>query len=1777
MNEIKCAVNSIHKILQTPSKHPLSYQDRSQLADILDTLISSINSNSPRKEWTRLICRQLNRLTNYNQLISSRIWIQSHEDVLYLQEETNGEQGMGRSWNHFNTMINFEKEIEHRESRFYLDIKEQKIEQIKINRSVEAEHITNILRCNRWIIILGDPGSAKTSLLQWITRVFAESIINGQERVALEGDDSIPIRIPILIRIGEFAMWLKQYPTKAVIDYIGEHTWDSKRYCHDDYKNVLKALVAHGHTLILLDGLDETTDVREKREIVDLVRKFVDEYVRGPDFISAFDDRMFYGTSLDYRYHQIIETKPPSMPDGNQIIITSRIIGYQVHPLVGTFMCHYAFLLMNYNETKEFVKKWLFEVDKSLFKILLNEGINLDGELVKVLSKRRYNVLKALLKNSSELLSNPSLLSLICKFNFQSFDKFNSKSRVEVYDHAVQVALHSWKNHESKIPERVLIHFWIAVACYLHLNSPSGLIDEYDIKQLCYSTLKQQRISCDHKMLREYVCKLISLVDFNIGIFSERGLQTFGFLHLSFQDYFVAQSLVNGSPDEVAKRIVTITVHPRFHQSLLLAIGWISWKWSSDNYDMFCNLLITLCTQYSIPFGTILFFDALNDIQRLPSNSVIFIALNTLLDHPYYPSRTTYLITSLLKLHENIIIQWMQTQLKDEKRLSNFCQCLLQNAKEPNDKIQTKQKSIPSAVYQQLWLLHNVSESVELIIDQTLRIIMRSATISDQIFNKDLSLYLLSNNISISHTHPLIISVIIAVCDGVCLRDEKGVIKIDFSIKRMHRQSSILKPLIEYISNKNEPHSIKIGKLIKKYECIIQKSLPSDSSSDVVDSFIALICLQGLLQPLIYEKYDKYEGLSLALNRLKRTWFYIKESYKNCLSSNDELHKTSFIQSEVEMIIYESFLQLDQSHEEQISLLIACASAWRKLGIQNQTIWIDTDDSYDNEDNEYFQYQSPFTHVINKQNLDEMINNIDSQQTLHRKLLFLLNILPQSLQQLYYNAIISPTNNINSLSLVMFLSECLLHLEHFEKIDFDIYLALIMLYSLLKEYMLENYALIFYKEKCSQLTSIIDKDCNKLWKMIQHHKLLDPFLINQSDNLAILISVERQRIYEAKESIQSQQKDLRLFAASISLARLLQAQHHCHTYHSKNTFLIDSTESTVIYFTVTNIHDRVLRIFALSFILDMKDPLIFDEEQRDQLQSTMVTELQTLLPQVSLLTGTVLYTRCYTLCSQQMTRVIAEKFNDELLNEQSRIGEAVFIALRQLKNSNLSHCLSEFTKRKHNLSDLLQLNSTIFYHHFNKTTSFISSNNVLLSLMYLFELIFDTEILRMYVRDNQKRDILPLKALKLFWDESSKDGKIMTYKLATSITNNLHMLNKQDLHLIIRDICKCSIIERKALTVIEKWLDYRMNKVLKVFAHYAALQLFIEDSNIPDLIDIINEMFYMDNKFIWESIIEKLINSSLVNSSIVRQILITLHENVHCYSNFSVSISCKEMFALFLDLELKRVISNVHESSKISFNSFLSMIRFCSGDLNFYLVENFRSYLNFQSELENAIKDEYFAFVIKWMNKAITSYSNDDFLIELYKYIITIPDLKQYPLVYKVIVNALNGEYNHFFSENERIFLQNDIITELEKMIYFSYTSSEDVLAVCLLAYGNFLIQYHELEISRNMSDAMKNILTKHLADTSQRLSQREIQALNKRLWYIDHEKDGQIHSVITEEEWQKAHEYITVQRRPKSSIVEPDSGITLSVGWIKKWSKREERFYYFNNNTGDSHCEPPI
>jgi hypothetical protein len=69
--------------------------------------------------------------------------------------------------------------------------------EIHINTRGNAEVIENVLGSSRWIVILGDPGSAKTTLFRWITHVFVEAADRSDDKVNLEGSYDLPLRIPI--------------------------------------------------------------------------------------------------------------------------------------------------------------------------------------------------------------------------------------------------------------------------------------------------------------------------------------------------------------------------------------------------------------------------------------------------------------------------------------------------------------------------------------------------------------------------------------------------------------------------------------------------------------------------------------------------------------------------------------------------------------------------------------------------------------------------------------------------------------------------------------------------------------------------------------------------------------------------------------------------------------------------------------------------------------------------------------------------------------------------------------------------------------------------------------------------------------------------------------------------------------------------------------------------------------------------------------------------------------------------------------------------------------------------------------------------------------------------------------------------------------------------------------------------------------------------------------------------------------------------------------------
>lgn len=176
-----------------------------------------------------------------------------------------------------------------------------------------------VVRENRWIVMLGDPGSGKTSFARWFVRHLAETILSDGHHLT----DKTPLRIPILIRVGEFAELLNEESSSTLFDYIGKHTWmgkcilDDQSISLDNLSSALQDCIKQGQALIILDGLDELPVSDQRSHVIHAVENFVETYVQTSTGRSVFDNLHLSKCSDD-----------PSRSGGNQIIITSRIEGY---------------------------------------------------------------------------------------------------------------------------------------------------------------------------------------------------------------------------------------------------------------------------------------------------------------------------------------------------------------------------------------------------------------------------------------------------------------------------------------------------------------------------------------------------------------------------------------------------------------------------------------------------------------------------------------------------------------------------------------------------------------------------------------------------------------------------------------------------------------------------------------------------------------------------------------------------------------------------------------------------------------------------------------------------------------------------------------------------------------------------------------------------------------------------------------------------------------------------------------------------------------------------------------------------------------------------------------------------------------------------------------------------------------------------------------------------------------------------------------------------------
>jgi predicted NACHT family NTPase len=156
-------------------------------------------------------------------------------------------------------------------------------------RLSEPQPLLDLLAANDCLILLGDPGSGKTTFLKYLTLVLA----TGQGE-ALE----LGARLPVLVPLSAYATALAEadMPLDRFIDQ-----YYRDRGVELPIDAMLRQALQSGGALLLLDGLDEVRATEQRSLVVDRVVDFYTTHRR----------------------------------QGNKFVLTSRIVGYtEVRPQV---------------------------------------------------------------------------------------------------------------------------------------------------------------------------------------------------------------------------------------------------------------------------------------------------------------------------------------------------------------------------------------------------------------------------------------------------------------------------------------------------------------------------------------------------------------------------------------------------------------------------------------------------------------------------------------------------------------------------------------------------------------------------------------------------------------------------------------------------------------------------------------------------------------------------------------------------------------------------------------------------------------------------------------------------------------------------------------------------------------------------------------------------------------------------------------------------------------------------------------------------------------------------------------------------------------------------------------------------------------------------------------------------------------------------------------------------------------------------------------------------
>ncbi len=386
-----------------------------------------------------------------------------------------------------------------------------------------AVTIADLLR-ERRAVVLGDPGAGKTTLLRHLAYTLAHAQVKPTHPDVLISHPDLLTCLPVYVRVGDYAQHLQHHPTTTIEEYAPQGCQARQLPLSEE---LLAEALAHNQVIFLLDGLDEVMATDFRRKVAEQLATFARRY------------------------------------PGSRMLVTSRIVGYRETQLGGEF-AHFTIRPFAEAEIQKFAGKW--------YEALGEPDSSSAERLVKAITES---------PSVQRLAANPLLLTVIALIHWRGTKL--PQHRAKLYSQAAETLVDQWMSYRRVSPEdwdvqETLQTLLPAIAWRLHETTSNGLIGEQALHSLLVASLHDSNPRLGEQDAHTRAAQFRRNVSEFSGIFLERGLDQdgrglYGFLHLTFEEYFAGVHLAEQWHREGARVLTPLLHNARWTEVLLLAAG----------------------------------------------------------------------------------------------------------------------------------------------------------------------------------------------------------------------------------------------------------------------------------------------------------------------------------------------------------------------------------------------------------------------------------------------------------------------------------------------------------------------------------------------------------------------------------------------------------------------------------------------------------------------------------------------------------------------------------------------------------------------------------------------------------------------------------------------------------------------------------------------------------------------------------------------------------------------------------------------------------------------------------------------------------------------------------------------------------------------------------------------------------------------------------------------------------------------------------------------------